>query len=129
MTLVEGLALTVAVLILLETVVLILVPKRLLKLSRTIANHKYTVMVGYAVLGAVLVYGLLQNFTLIEILGVGTVIAILYSVTLMPYYDELVAIFEEDYEEGQFWNRLWFGLSVWVLLAVAVISEWWYMGS
>lgn len=125
MPFVEWIALVLAVLILLEFLVLVFAPQTLLSVGKVMADYTYSLMVFYVVLGAVLLYFLLRTFTLVEIMGAGVVVAIFYGVALMPYYEALIDEFEDDYEDGELWSRLWPGFVVWVLLAVAVIVEWW----
>lgn len=121
---VEGVALTVAGLILLETVVFLLVPERLLALARTMSRYETAVMAFYMILGAVLMYFLLRTFSLIEIMACGIVIAIFYGIVLIPYFDVLVEAFEEDVESGELWGRLAPGFLIWVGLSIGVIMEW-----
>lgn len=121
---VEGLALTVAALILLETVVFLLVPGQFVKIGRLMVRWRTSLMVGYMLLGVGLLYGLLRYFTLVEVMACGIVIAIFYGVALVPYFGAIVDAFEEDLESGELWSRLAPGLLIWVGLAIGVILEW-----
>lgn len=121
---VEGVALVLAGLILAETVVFLLVPGSVLAFSKWMAERTVTLMVFYGVLGFALLYGLLQSFSLVEVVAAGTVMAIFYGVSLLPFYGALVDAFEEAREEGFLLRRIAPGLVLWVGLAVAVILDW-----
>lgn len=127
MTMIEGIALTLAGLILLETFILIVAPRSLLSLARSMARYRYPLMIVYLVLGFGLLYLLLQRFSLAEIMASGIVIAIFYGVILMPYYEPIVEEFEADYDQGTLWSKMSLGLLVWIGLAVGVIVEWLYL--
>lgn len=120
----EGAALVVACLILVETVVLLVAPESLLEFSRWMADRREAMMVFYLLVGLGLLHFFLQSYSLVEIVGVGTVLVIFYGVTLFPFYDEIIGVFEKAHEEGTLWRRFGPGLVLWVLLAAAVLADW-----
>jgi hypothetical protein len=123
MTFVQGLALVLAVLILLETAVLLVAPGSLLSLAKVMAEYRSILMVSYLALGGVILYFLLRTYSLTEVLGVGFVVALFYGVILMPYYDTIVDEFAMDYENNTLWKKMAPGLLVWIALALGVIFE------
>jgi hypothetical protein len=124
MTFVQDLALVLAVLILLETVVLLVVPGSLLSLAKGMAEYRSLLMALYLVFGGIILYFLLRTYSLTEVLGVGFVVALFYGVILMPYYDTIVDEFATDYETGDLWKKITPGLLLWIALAIGVIVEW-----
>lgn len=121
---VEGVALGVAGLVLLETVVFLLMPERVLSFSRVIARYETAAMVFYLLLGAVLMFFLLRSFTLAEIVASGIVLSIFYGVVLLPFYGAILDEFEDALETGDLWGRLAPGLLIWVGLSIGIILEW-----
>lgn len=121
----QGLALTLAGLILLETFVLLVFPDALLDLAKIMAEYRTGLMVVTIGLGGTLFYFLLRSYTLAEITAVGFVIVLFYGVLLMPYYDTIVEQFASDHERGILWIKIGPGLLLWVALAAGVVIEWW----
>lgn len=123
MTAVENIALIVIAFIVIKLIVLLVNPKRWMNFSKKLYSNKTTYTIVSLILAAVVLYYLLLEITIVQILAVVAFVALLMMIGLGPYYNSLAKIAETQIKKGNFWKDNWFYILIWGALIVWALVE------
>ena len=122
MTPVEIIALALAILIFVKLFFAIIFPDARRNLILKIYNHPTTLALVATVLGAVILYYLLQELTIVQIFAACALFSTLFAVSFAPFGKELIQVVKKT-QHIEIVKKLWFALIIWIGLAVWVLIE------
>ncbi len=116
-TAIEIFALILAVIVLLKLIVLLIKPDMLFKFSKKLFKQVKLFQVLILIVGAVVLYYLLQTLTIVQIFAVTFFVGSLYALLLAAYAEKLMKLFKPKTIVKDNWLTflIWTILSLWVL--------------
>lgn len=117
-TSIEIIALVLIVVVAIKMLVLLVKPKAWMNFAKAIYKKKaVAVMIGL-VLGGVVLYYLIQELTIVQILAVIAFMAALFMIGLSGSASDLIKKYEGQIKRGKLWKENWFYTLLWIALIV-----------
>ena len=118
MTPIEIIALAVIVLVAVKMLVLLVKPKAWMNFAKGFYKKKSVAVVIALILGGVVLYYLIQELTIVQILAVTAFIAMLLVIGLAGHVSDLIKKYEGQIRRGKLWKENWFYSLIWIALMV-----------
>jgi len=113
---VEIIALALIVFAVIKIFVLLVKPQAWMNFMKALFKKKaVAVMIGL-ILGGVILYYLIQELTIIQILAVIAFMAAFFMIGLAGHVSDFVRRYEREIKAGKFWKKNWFYTLLWVAL-------------
>ncbi len=121
---VETIALIIIVVAAIKIFVLLMKPMAWMNFAKKIylTNPKLTQVI-YLVLAAIVLYYLLQEMTIVQILAVAAFMSLLIGVGLMPIMGDLFKKYEGIIKRGNMWKDSWLYTLIWIILLAWGVKE------
>jgi len=118
MTPIEIIALILIALAFIKMVILLVKPKAWMNLTKSIYSNKILIQVVAFILASILLYYLLQELTIVQILAVIAFTAFLVVLGLASEVEFIVKKYEAQIKNGSLWKKHWFYVLVWLVLLI-----------
>ncbi|MBU2616243.1 MAG: hypothetical protein KKC19_04015 [Nanoarchaeota archaeon] len=116
-TSIEWLALVLIVLATIKILVILVNPKSWISFAKGIYKKPAVTSLVAFVLGAIVLYYLIQSgLTIVQILAVVVFVALLFALGLAPEASYLVKKYEGMIKKGKLWKEYWFYTLIWIVL-------------
>ena len=121
---VETIALIIIVIATIKILILLLKPMAWMNFAKKIylTNPKLTQII-YLVLATLVLYYLLQEMTIVQILAVAAFMSLLIGIGLMPIMGDLFKKYEGIVKRGNIWKDSWLYTLIWIALMVWGVKE------
>ncbi len=116
---VEIIALIMIAIATIKIIVLMMKPMSWMNFAKKFYSNTKAIQIGSLVLGVVILYYLLQEITIVQILATTAFIGALIAMGLAPHMDLLIKRYEAQIKKGQMWkdnliySLIWIALLVW----------------
>ena len=74
-------------------------------------------------LAAIVLYFLLQQVTITQIMAVAAFMGLLFLIGFLPYINEMFGLADKWIKEGQLIKRSWLSIVIWLVLSLWVLWE------
>ena len=124
---VEIIALVIIIFSVIKMFVLLVNPKSWMNFAKGIYAKPNVTSFGAFVLGAIVLYYLIQSgITIVEILAVTAFVALLVLFGMAKEVGPLMKHFEAMVKKGNLWKEYWFYTLIWVILLAWGVKELFY---
>ena len=114
---VEIIALVIIIFSVIKMFVLLVNPKSWMNFAKGIYAKPNVTSFGAFVLGAIVLYYLIQSgITIVEILAVTAFVSLLIMIGLAKEIGPLIKKYEAMIKKGNLWKEYWFYILIWVIL-------------
>ena len=114
---VEIIALVIIIFSVIKMFVLLVNPKAWMNFAKGIYAKPNVTSFGAFVLGAIVLYYLIQSgITIVEILAVTAFVSLLIMIGLAKEIGPLIKKYEAMIKKGNLWKEYWFYILIWVIL-------------
>jgi len=113
MTPIEILALILIAITAIKTVVNLAAPKSRAKVVKKVSKNPTILYILFLVLAAIVLYFLIQEITIVEILAVTLFVTLLMAIMFIPYFGELGNLAEKISLK-----KAWLGILIWLILMI-----------
>ena len=116
---IETIALVLIVISVIKIVILLVNPKSWMNFVKNLYSKQKTISVVAFILGAIVLYYLLQSgITFVEILAVTAFVALLMLIGLAKEVGPLIKKYDSIIKKGNLWKDYWFYTLIWVILLI-----------
>ena len=121
---IETIALIIIIIGAIKILVLLVKPMAWMNFSKKVylTNPMLTKMI-YLILGVIVLYYLLQEMTVVQILAVAAFMSLFIGVALMPIIGDLYKKYEGIIKKGNLWKDSWIYTLIWIALMALGIKE------
>jgi len=124
---VEIIALVIIIFSVIKMFVLLVNPKSWMNFAKGIYAKPNVTSFGAFVLGAIVLYYLIQSgITIVEILAVTAFVSLLIMIGLAKEIGPLIKKYEAMIKKGNLWKEYWFYILIWVILLAWGVWELFY---
>lgn len=124
---VEIIALVIIIFSVIKMFVLLVNPKAWMNFAKGIYAKPNVTSFGAFVLGAIVLYYLIQSgITIVEILAVTAFVSLLIMIGLAKEIGPLIKKYEAMIKKGNLWKEYWFYILIWVILLAWGVWELFY---
>ena len=116
MTPIEIIALALIVLAAVKMIILLVKPQAWMNFAKGFYKNKSVAVVIGLVLGGIILYYLIQEITIIQILAVTAFVAMLFVIGFAGHVSDLIRRYEREIKAGKLWKRHWFYTLLWIAL-------------
>ena len=116
---VENIVFILIVISVIKIVILLVNPKSWMNFVKNLYSKQKTISVVAFILGAIVLYYLLQSgITFVEILAVTAFVALLMLIGLAKEVGPLIKKYDSIIKKGNLWKDYWFYTLIWVILLI-----------
>jgi len=115
---IEIIALVLIIFAAIKMFTLLVKPQAWMNFVKALFKNKAVAVIIGLVLGGVVLYYLIQEITIVQILAVTAFIAMLFLIGLSGHVDELIRRYEREIKKGKLWKENWFYTLIWIALLV-----------
>jgi len=115
---IEIIALVLIIFAAIKMFTLLVKPQAWMNFTKALFKKKSVAVVIGLILGGVVLYYLIQELTIVQILAVTAFIAMLFLIGLAGHVDELIRRYEREIKKGKLWKENWFYTLIWIALLV-----------
>lgn len=116
MTPIEIIALVIIIVAAIKMLILLVKPKAWMNFAKAIYKKKAVAVTIGLVLGGVVLYYLIQELTIVQILAVAAFIAMLFMIGISGHASDLIGRYEREIKAGKLWKENWFYTFLWIAL-------------
>ncbi len=113
---------TIAVIVILfaavKMIVMLISPKSWMNFAKGVWANVVLVQIFSFVLAGIVLYYLLQQMTILQILAVVAFVALLLVFGIAPEVEFILKKYEAQIKQGKLWKRYWFYALIWLILLV-----------
>lgn len=120
---VDVIALIIVIAIVAKIVILIVNPKSWMQFSKQVLSKPGLIRMVALVLAVVVMYFLLQEMTIVQIMGAGVFFGLLLVIGLITEADYLFKKYDSMIRRGTIWQEYWFYAAIWIILALWTVKE------
>lgn len=120
---VEIIALIVIIASAIKMVMLVINPKGWMNMAKGIYSKPFIVRFVALVLAAIVLYYLLMEITIVQIIATTAFVALLVLIGLAAEVEPLIKKYEALIKKGKLWKEYWFYALIWILLMVWALVE------
>ncbi len=119
----EIIALLLVILFLVKLVVVSRNPRAWLRFWKKRYSHRAAATVVALVLAGVVLYYLLMELTIVQIMAVAAFMALLFLIGFLPYMKDMFELGDRWMKEGNILWRSWLIILIWLVLSLWVLWE------
>jgi hypothetical protein len=123
MSSVEIIAWIFIIFVAIKMLVLLVNPRIWMNFAKSVWSNTNTVKLLGCILAAVVLYFLLQEITIVQVIAVTAFIALLLIVGLASEVPYFIKKYEAQIKRGNLWRDYWFYTLIWIVLLVWALKE------
>ena len=113
---VEIIALIVIIAAVVKMLVLLTNPAKWMNLAKSVYKRPRTVSLVSLILAAIVLYYLLQELTIVQIIATVAFTALLVLISLASEVDSFIKKYEAKIKNGTLWQEYWLYALIWIVL-------------
>ena len=120
---VEIIALVIIIFALIKMLVLLVNPKSWMNFAKGLYKTPAVTQIIALILAAVVLYYLLQELTIVQIVATMAFMALLLAIGLAPEVGSLIKKYETMIKKGNLWKEYWLYTLIWIILLLWALKE------